>query len=1707
MTKATATIAILLVLTLGASAQSNSGLFGRGPETEENDRNTPNGGLINLPGSHGSTNDADVPLGGSIALLTGLGTAYLVAKKRKNTQRGAMMALLALLAFGPTAWAQNGIYCTASDKNRVVCTDGTIYDNVAAATADGKTAAAKIIYIDEVNKKGLALALRDEGQYTQADGITACNNKNTSMPVVGGTWKLASKSEWDKMISAAGSGPALFEGFSSVGGTDMLSSYWSSEMDESGVNGLIIQKNHGWSGFVSNAQTVPVRACLTFNLLTLYEIGSQSEWSTFCSAVNTGNNFIDKYVKLTSDISVSEMAGFSEDFSFRGLFDGDGHTLTVSYYTEYAVTAPFRYVNNATIRNLKTTGTITTSAMCAAGIVGEVAGSLNLISCSSSVAISSSRGDIDTHGGLVASNGGNVTISGCVFDGSFAATVAHTNSYGTTFCGGIVGMCNENTSATITNSLVAPSSVSEGMINETFVGLYNGATVTIENCYFVATANLPTNQGTQVYYTAPANGIYKSITINGTTVYSDACSVSGVEAAYDLDQGLVFITPTVTDPFAATLTFGTDYTATMDGDAVQSLPVSISTAGNYTLVLTGAGSYTGTKTFNITATGDPVNSALIISSEAEWDTFAESVNNGSNYSNQFVKLTADISVSTMVGTSETNSFQGTFLGDGTHTLTFTKGIAESAFGEENCAPFRYVKNATIRDLKVTGDIYTSRKFAAGLVARNSGETNITNCQVGTVIHSSVSGDGTHGGIVAMPASGTTTNIEGCVFNGRLLTKNGTNSCGGFVGWHGGATVSISNSLYAPSSIPTGWTTITDGATFVRGGSPTIDNCYYTATMGAAQGKQANSITPGTGVTVENAGNATDYTVSGITSYGTGIKYNDVLYAGSDDQLSLTLTNTATAPDGYRYDGYNASAGILSGSDADGWILLMPDEDVTISLGTLAPIDWATQSAGTADTPYLIYNKDQLDLLAHRVNGTHGETANDYSGKHFRLEADIAYDHTNLGDTDSNYEAIGGYDGTNDRYFRGTFDGQNHVVSGIRIYKGGNDYADKYQGLFGQIGSPAEVKSVILADARITGYDRTGAIVGYNDGGTVTGCHALADVTVHAVQSGAYSHGGIAGYNYGGTITSCTSAAALTTAGSNSCYVGGIAGKNNGGIAGSNPVTVTHCIYLGTTLTGTNYVGAIAGENYYGTVGTSYYTDTDIKGKDYNGTTLGNAASAVGGNYGGTIANSGLAHIVTLGESVTLGDTPTGEGRVKAYGDYALSYSDGTETTLYSTAGSTIALAYSGTPAGYTVTYTVNGEAISGSTFTMPDEDVTVSVNLIPYFTRTVDGYGEGDGGWAFIASPVAGSIDATAVSNLEADNATDFDLYRFNPSADLEWENWKKEGSDHHHFNLENGRGYLYATKETKTLVFSGTFNMNDTKTIESLPAGFNLVGNPFIVDAYVSKPYYTLDEDGSVIVAQSNGTTTPIAPCHGVIVEVNGNESVTFSKTAPAATANQGLLNITVAEQKADTRGPATAIDNAIVRFGEGEQLGKFHFGNPSANICIPQGGKEYAVANVNVGTDVARNVSTNEMPVNFKASKNGEYTISFNPENVEFDYLHLIDNLTGSDVDLLALRQAQGPASYTFTAKTTDYASRFRLVFSASGDACEPSGNFAFISNGNIIVNGEGTLQVVDVTGRVVRCSDGVHTVSTNGMTPGMYVLRLIEGNNVRIQKIVIE
>ena len=323
-----------------------------------------------------------------------------------------------------------------------------------------------------------------------------------------------------------------------------------------------------------------------------------------------------------------------------------------------------------------------------------------------------------------------------------------------------------------------------------------------------------------------------------------------MNASYNLENAtqFVWITPTVTDPYGKVLTFGTDFTATLDGVNVTSLPIRLGEAGTFSLVITGTGDYAGSKTCSYTATGEVrvgnEDNPILINSASEWDTYANDVNNGTNvYKDMYFYLNADITVSTMMGSSTDNSFQGHFDG-GNHTLTFRKGLSGNAFIEEYCAPFRYVKDATIQNLKVTGNIYTSRKLAGGLVARPSGTTTITGCHVSTVIHSSVNGDGTHGGIVARLFG--TTNISGCVYAGRLFTSNGTTNCGGLVGWYEQKTLTFTNSLYAPDPSITpaaNEVTFTTGCATIVRGINAVAGCYYTETMGTEQGSQVYSALP------------------------------------------------------------------------------------------------------------------------------------------------------------------------------------------------------------------------------------------------------------------------------------------------------------------------------------------------------------------------------------------------------------------------------------------------------------------------------------------------------------------------------------------------------------------------------------------------------------------------------------------------------------------------------------------------------------------------------------------------------------------------------------------------------------------------------------------------------------------------------------------------
>ena len=430
-------------------------------------------------------------------------------------------------------------------------------------------------------------------------------------------------------------------------------------------------------------------------------------------------------------------------------------------------------------------------------------------------------------------------------------------------------------------------------------------------------------------------------------------------------------------------------------------------------------------------------------------------------------------------------------------------------------------------------------------------------------------------------------------------------------------------------------------------------------------------------------------------------------------------------------------------------------------------------------------------------------------------------------------------------------------------------------------------------------------------------------------------------------------------------------------------------------------------------------------------------------------------------------------------------------------------------------------------------------SVVATVEKNITGYGaELGGGWNFIASPVVAAVEPTAQNGLATEG---YDLY-FYDEATHYWRNHKQdlyEQNTNPGFSLNNGHGYLYANEANTTLSFTGALQAGDegSYTVENLSyacdnenlKGWNLVGNPFPCNATIDKPCYTIS--GNTInseVHEANSFVIP--PCTGVMVKTTASDqSVTFTKVIPdtqaTQTNNNGRLQIALSQVVepasyerslslskggVSTGSTTLTIDNAIVSFNEGSQLEKFVFNADNAKLYIPQGGKDYAIA---------FSEKQGEMPLSFNATKDGSYTITINPEGVEMNYLHLIDNMTGADVDLLALRphstnsgtEAQEPVSYTFNAKTTDYESRFRLVFSVCEDGPSTgSGTFAYFNNGNIIITadaGNATLQVIDMTGRIIVSRDGVHTVSTGGMTSGVYVLRLIQGDKVQTQKIVIQ
>lgn len=207
-----------------------------------------------------------------------------------------------------------------------------------------------------------------------------------------------------------------------------------------------------------------------------YLINSADDWNNkFLSDIKSRYDYNGKFVKLTKNISIgnSYYNGAGDGgYTFKGTFDGDGHTIKVGITYSYSL---FDKVTGGTIKNLRVTGSYD-SNQDMGGIMYYSEGETTIENCIVSASITAA----EHCGGFVNKVRNNtLTIKDCLFLGKIKQTKSDYN------CGGFVGRLEIGGSSKnyIKNSLFRPNEVSVSTSNaKTFTNITNDDYIT--NCYY-----------------------------------------------------------------------------------------------------------------------------------------------------------------------------------------------------------------------------------------------------------------------------------------------------------------------------------------------------------------------------------------------------------------------------------------------------------------------------------------------------------------------------------------------------------------------------------------------------------------------------------------------------------------------------------------------------------------------------------------------------------------------------------------------------------------------------------------------------------------------------------------------------------------------------------------------------------------------------------------------------------------------------------------------------------------------------------------------------------------------------------------------------------------------------------------------------------------------------------------------------------------------
>ena len=552
-------------------------------------------------------------------------------------------------------------------------------------------------------------------------------------------------------------------------------------------------------------------------------IKDADEWKLFCKIVNEKgitnlNARLDGDVNLGSDIA---MVGVGEH-KYSGTFDGQNHTLTLGWDGGDGWMAPFHTMNGATIKNLRVNGYIKSKGKGLSGLILNVYGNTTVSGCTSEVDITSGSSDGGcASAGMIQyiSSDAHVSINDCLVKGTLKATT----EIGTKGMAGFV--YDQRGNCTLTNCLYTGTNNAAG-------GYTFAYKSTIKNCYYLNACAATYGEKVTIDQLKSGEVAYKLQAGRDTQMWGQTLGTdneplptgNGTKRVHKVDF-------TYNDQVKATryATHGNAIYGSLPATAKEIMGSDYNEHHYYTGI--SFEGFSASTTVNSDRTVRVIinkNDYYAIASKENWKEFCNLVNGGQTKLDakmtQNVNLGSDI---TMAGTYA-NKYAGTFDG-GEHTLK----INWNSGSETWIAPFYTVDGATVRNLRVEGDIKSSTHFLSGLICNVYGTTTISGCVSAVNITSSYNEGGCDAaGMIECVRDNANVTITDCVVKGKFhaATEKGKRYMAGFVCNQYG-TCTLTNCLYVGENNGTGVNTHTFGY------KTTLNNCYYLNACGTAQGKQ------------------------------------------------------------------------------------------------------------------------------------------------------------------------------------------------------------------------------------------------------------------------------------------------------------------------------------------------------------------------------------------------------------------------------------------------------------------------------------------------------------------------------------------------------------------------------------------------------------------------------------------------------------------------------------------------------------------------------------------------------------------------------------------------------------------------------------------------------------------------------------------------------